>query len=131
MVGRLVEQQHVGPLHQRLRERDPLAHAARQGGDRRLGGQVQPIERFFHALLPVPAIERLDAALQRVQIALPAGVLIHQRAHGRQAFANGVEHRGLRRQRRLLWHPGHPQPLLHLQRAVVGPLDARKNLEQR
>ena len=76
VVGGLVEQQHVGPAHQRLRQRHALAHAARQRADARLGIEVQAVQRLVDALLPVPAVVRLDAALQRVEVAVAVGVVV-------------------------------------------------------
>jgi hypothetical protein len=56
VVGGLVEQQHVGAGHQRLRQRHTLFHAARQVFDRQVGREPQALQRLFDALLPVPAV---------------------------------------------------------------------------
>ena len=106
MVGRLVEQQHVGHGDQRLRERDALLHAARQLADEPRAVEMQPVERGVDALLPVPGVERLDARLQRVEV----GAFLMRLVGGAQparlgdALADDVEHARLGVEARLLRH---------------------------
>ena len=69
VVGRLVQQQHLGPADQRLSQGYPLACAAREGADHGLAVQVQAVQGFLDPLLPVPAVLRFDRILQRVQVA--------------------------------------------------------------
>ena len=68
VVGRLVEQQHVGGRHQRLRQGDALAGAAGERADAGVAVEVQAMQRFFDALLPVPGVEGFDLRLQRVEV---------------------------------------------------------------
>ena len=56
VVGGFVEQQHVGPAHQRLRQRDALAVAAGERADARVRVEVQAVQGLVDALLPVPAV---------------------------------------------------------------------------
>ena len=93
--------------------------------------QVQPVQGFVQPLLPGPAVLGFDAALQRVQVAFVARVLVDQFQHAGQAFANGVEHRRLGREHRLLRDVGDLQALLQLQDAVVHAFEAGEDLQQR
>ena len=68
MVGRLVKEQHIGLHHQGLCQSNALAHTARQAAHFGFRVQVQALQRFFYALLPVPGVLRLNARLQRIQI---------------------------------------------------------------
>ena len=65
VVGRLVEQQHVGLRQQQPAERDAAALAA---GDLRDVGvprrQAQRVGRDFELALEVPAVGRVDGGLQ-------------------------------------------------------------------
>jgi hypothetical protein len=67
LVG-FVQQQHVRPRDEGLRQRHALARAAGEVAHLRLRGQPQPLQRLVHALLPGPALQRLDARLQRIQV---------------------------------------------------------------
>ncbi|EWS54886.1 hypothetical protein X551_02314 [Methylibium sp. T29] len=133
MVGRLVEQQHVGRGDQRLRQRDALLRAARQRADLGVGRELQPLQRLGDALLPGPAVHRLDAGLDRVEIIVRIVrlVALAQRLHLGKADAHRVEHAGLGVEHRLLRHQREPQALLQLQRAVVGLLEPGDDLQQR
>ena len=94
MVGRLVEQQHVGHGDQRLRQRDALLRAARELADRARAVEVQLRQRRLDALLPVPGVERLDPRLQRVEVDA-LGVRLVALAHDARlgdALADRVEH---------------------------------------
>ena len=64
VVGRLVEEQHVGNGDEGARQRDALLRAARQLGDRARAVEVEVRQRRLDALLPVPGVERLDPRLQ-------------------------------------------------------------------
>ena len=68
VVGGLVQQQHIGPCHQGLRQCNALFGAARQVAYACLGLQVQALQGFFHALFPVPGVVGLDFGLQGVQV---------------------------------------------------------------
>jgi hypothetical protein len=59
VVGRLVQQQHIGPRHQRLGQRHAFLLAARQPVDHRVGRQLQALQGLGDALLPGPAVQRL------------------------------------------------------------------------
>jgi len=131
MVGRLVEQQHVGLLDQCLSQGHPLARPARQAGDQRIGIQVQALQGFFDALQPVPAVLGFDQRLQAIQVAFAAGVLVQHRHQRGQAFAHRLEY-GMRRiELRFLGHIGQAQILPVLQGAVVHLFHSTQNLQQR
>ena len=66
MVGRFVQQQHVGLAQQQPAERDPAPLAARQRGHRGLRRRAaQRIHRDRDLAVEVPRIGRLDLLLQR------------------------------------------------------------------
>lgn len=77
VVGRLIEQQHIGLGHQSLGQRHALFGTAGQGVDQGVGVQVQALQRLVDALLPVPTVQRLDLALHRVQIAMAQTILFN------------------------------------------------------
>ena len=133
MVGGLVEQQHVGPRRQGLRQRHALDGAAGQLAERGRAVQLQVVERLVHALLPGPAAERLQAGLHRVEVVAGRVALVAraQLLHLRQRFAHRVEHAGRRVERGLLRHVEAPQPLLHLQQPVVERFEPGEDLQQR
>ena len=68
VVGRLVQQQHIWPGHQRLGQRNPFARATGQRTDPIRGRQPQALQCFFHPLLPGPSLLRFDLRLQPIQI---------------------------------------------------------------
>ncbi len=129
MVGRLVQQQHIGLRHQRLRQRYAFFGTTRQGADNRLRVQVQSVQRFIHPLLPVPAVQRLDFALHRIQVTMPLAILFNQADHARQTCADSYKDSSIRIQLRLLRHVGNAGVVLHLQRAVVGLFHAAQYFE--
>ena len=133
MVGRLVEQQHVGHGDERLRQRDALLGAAGQLADRARAVEVQLRQRGLDALLPVPGVERLDARLQGIEIVARRMrlVALAQLARFGDALADRVEHRGAGREQRLLRHVADAQALRLLQQAVVELLEPGDDLEQR
>jgi len=115
VVGRLIQQQHVGAGHQGLRQGGPLAVATRQRGDARLGVEVQAVQGFRHPLLPAPATQCFDLALQGVQIAAAVGVVVNQLKHRPQPLAYRFKQGVLRVQCGFLRHIGDAQPLLYMQ----------------
>ena len=133
MVGGLVEQQHVGLGDQGLRQRHALAGAAGERADPGVGLQLQPLQRFGDALLPRPAVHRLDARLDGVEVVVRIVRLVAraQRLDFGQAEAHRIEHGGLDVEHRLLRHQRQAQALLELQRAVVGAFQPGDDLEQR
>ena len=132
MVGGLVEQQHVGHGHQGLGQGHALLHAARQLADLAAAVQVQLGQGGFHALLPVPGVQGLDAGLQGVQVDAVGMVFIglaHRTGLG-HALADGLEHGVAGLEHRLLWHVADAQALGHLQQAVVELLQPGHHLQQ-
>ena len=93
--------------------------------------QVQPLQGFVDALLPVPAVLRLDGALQRVEVAVAVAVLVDQRDHVGDAGARGLEDVAPGIQHRFLRHISDAQALLQLQDAVVGLFQAGQDFEER
>ncbi len=129
VVGRLVQQQHVGLRHQCLRQGHTFFGAARQRVDNGLGVQMQALQRLAHALLPVPAIQRLNLALHRVQVAMTQAIFFDQANHPRQADARRLEYGRLSVELWFLGDVGNPGATLHLQGAVIGLLHAAQNFE--
>ena len=131
VVGRLVEQQHVGAAHQGLAQRDAFLRPAGQGADHHVLVQVQALQGFLHALLPVPAVLGLDLPLQRVEVALAVGVLVDQCDDIRHPGERRLEDGGARIEHRFLGDVGDPKPLLQLQHPVIDLFEPRQDLEQR
>jgi len=133
VVGRLVEQQHIGLGDQRLRQRYALFGATRQRADEGVLVQVKPVQGFFNALLPVPAIERLDFGLQGIQVSMLVGcqVLLYYVFCSCQSCACSYKNSSMWVQARLLRNVGNAQVLLQLQGAVVRFFKSRQNFEQR
>ena len=133
VVGGLVQQQHVGVGGQRLGQGHALLGAARQRVHHRRGVQVQALQRLVHPAFPVPAVQRLDAGLDRVQVV--AGLMrLVAGAQGLgfgHALAHHLEHRGTGREVGLLRHIEAAHVLLRLQQAVVQLFQAGQHLEQR
>jgi len=93
---------------------------------------VQALQRRFHALFPLPAVQRFDLVLQRVQVTvLVLRIPIDQSAHVGQACTHHIEHGRMVVQCRFLFHIGPAHALLALYLAVVGFLPACQHLEQR
>ena len=136
VVGRLVEEEHVGAGHQGAGQGHALFHAAREAGDRQVGRQVQALQGLFDALLPVPAVAGLDLGHERfhlIGVALAMGdgfEALAQLADVAQAFADGALHRGAFAERGLLRHVGQLDALLHLHLAVVELVDADHDFQQ-
>jgi hypothetical protein len=131
VVGRLVQQQHVGPAHQRLRQRDALAVAAGQGADARLRVEMKAVQGLVDPLLPVPAVLGFDPPLEHVQVAAAVGVVVDQRNDLGQTGLDRREHRRFGVQVGLLLHESRVQALLPLHVAVVRPLEAGQDAQQR
>jgi hypothetical protein len=129
VVGRLVEQQHVGLGHQGLRQRHALFGTTGEGFDNRLRVQVQAVQGLGDPLLPVPAVQRLNFALHGVQIAMTLGIFINKRYNPRQSCADSYKNRSICVQLRFLRHVGDAGVVLNLQAAVVGLFHARQNFE--
>ena len=132
VVGRLVEQQDIGAGHQSLGQRHALAGAAGQAAYQSIRVQMQALQCFLYALLPVPGVISLDLCLQLVQIlALSASqVALANRNHSRNAVRRRLEDGVLRVQVGLLRHIGNADPVLHLELAVIGLCQAAQNFEQ-
>ena len=133
VVGRLVQQQHVGARDQRLRQRYALARAARQVADDGSTVQTQALQGFFHALFPGPAVQCLDAALQLVQRVRIGGlqIALAQFQHLGQTGTDGFEHGVLRVQHGLLRDIDNAHALLQLQVAIIGMLQPAQDAQQR
>ena len=68
MIGGLVEQQQIGLADQRAGKRHPLAVAARQMVDRRIGTQRQPRQHVVDAVGERPGAVAVQSLLQRRQL---------------------------------------------------------------
>ena len=132
VVGGLVEQEHIGPRHQRLRQRHALFLAARQTVDVQCRVEIQALHGFFHALLPGPAVQRFQLRLQRVQVFMRGMgfVAFTQRTGRGHTFSHRFKHRGARRKHGLLRHIHAAQTGGQLQDAVVGFFQPCQHFEQ-
>ena len=132
MVGRLVQQQHVRAGHQRLCQGHAFFGAARKVTHPRCRVEVQALQRFFNALLPVPSVIGLNLRLQRIQIQIfSAGqILVAHGNHMGQTVRRCVKNRRLGVQIRFLRHIGNASPLLHVPRTIVGLCQPAQDLEQ-
>ena len=102
MVGRLVEQQHVGLAEQQPAERDAAALAARQLLDVGIGRRAaQRVHGDLDLALQVPAVAGVDLLLQ---LALLGDQLVHVGV----GVGEGVRHLLETRQ-----HPGHVAGAVH------------------
>ena len=66
MVGGLIQQQNVRLRYQSLGQGHAFFGSAGECAHHSLGVQVQAVQGFAHALLPVPAVQRLNLALHSV-----------------------------------------------------------------
>ena len=133
VVGGFVQKHHVRLGDQRLRQRHAFFHAARQGADEAGGLQVQAVQGFVDALLPVPGVERFDDGLQGVQVyaRLVREVLLACGDGGCQTGADSLENSRGWVKHGLLCYVHRPQALLKLQRTVVRFFKAGEDFEQR
>ena len=84
VVGRLVEQQQVGLLEQKLAQRDAPALASREHAHGHIGiGALERVHRLGELAVDVPAVGRVDLVLELAH-------LLHERIEVRV----GVSHRG-------------------------------------
>ena len=86
---------------------------------------------FGDTLFPIPAILRLNGALQRVQITHAFAVLIDQRNDVCHAGTGSNKDCGVLIQQRLLRNICQAQVLLQLQGAIVGFFESGQDLQKR
>ena len=134
VVGGLVEQQHVGHGHQRLRQRDALLHAAGQAADvaRCRPGAAAPA--WCPRAAPSsrrPAPRCASAARRGRRRGHAPRSAARTRLGLGHAFADDVEHAVRRLEQRLLRHVADAQALRHLQQPVVELLQPGQHLQQR
>ncbi|MNR29183.1 hypothetical protein D3C85_1465550 [compost metagenome] len=93
---------------------------------------MQALQRFFHALLPVPGVVGLNLGLQGVEVfVLVAGqVAVAQRDHMCDAGGSGFKDRVLGKQLGLLRHIRDAYAGLDLHQAVIGLGESTENLQQ-
>ena len=140
MVGRLVEQQDVGPRKEQLRQRHAAPLAARQvlhAGMRRRA--VQRLQRLLHLRVEVPQILPVDDVLQPRHLVGRLVGIVHRQLviaveHGlllRHALHRIAEHVHIGVKLRLLRQIADLDALRRPGLAVELLLDARHDLEQR
>jgi hypothetical protein len=93
--------------------------------------QMQAMQGLLDALLPVPAVLRLNRALQGIEVALTVRVLFDQLDQSLEACAHRSEHGVVRVQQRFLGDKRQAHALLELDHSVVRFLHASQDLEQR
>ena len=122
MVGRLVEEQHLGLPDQRPCQQDPAPPPSGQRGNDCIGRQAEARQDQLDPLLETPAVALLERVLQLPQAGqrrVEAGrrdlerrvvVLGHQRREIAEPLGDDIEHRALGRQRHVLLEPGGACP---------------------
>ena len=139
MVGRLVEQQQVGPVHQRARQVEAHAPAAGEAGHRafqRVAGETQAVQQLRGARLGAVTVDGLEVLLGLE----PRRVMLDDVIFGRQDFFQlaqpdiAVQHelqRGLVGAGDLLFDIGDGLAALQRDLAAVGLELAANQAEQR
>ncbi len=143
MVGRFVEQQHVGCADQRAGQRHAFLHAARQGAQNAIPIEVEAVQRGLDPVAQAPGVGGVEPGLDHVH-ALHQGLVVAAAELRGQLFVFGqqsrqlahagrdrIEHRHLGCEFRLLFDIGDLQPLLHDQQAVVQLRQPGQNFQQR
>ncbi len=129
MVGRLVQQQHIGFAHQRLRQQHAPLHAAGQRGEVGVSGQFQLGQHLFDAPVQIPAVLCFDLMLhvaqrleigRRVQLVQQMVIARQQPAKIAQPFGHHIEHAAGGVLRYLLRHARHHDAVLDAHFAIVG-----------
>ena len=143
VVGRLVEQEHIGLRDQRAGQKGAASPAAGQRVNDRVGREVEPLEHELDPLLeppPVPFLERVLQPSELLERGLRSGcgdldrrVVIRGRqvAEVSKPLRHHVEDGTVGRQRHVLHQPRDPQPRLAPDASRIGQLIAADDLEQR
>ena len=143
VVGRFVEQQHVGLRDQGPREQDAPAPSARQRIDHRVGRERQPREHQLDPLLEAPAVALLEGVLQATQPRqgcrravlghLDRGMVVgrHEIGQVTQPLGDHVEDRAIGRERHILLEPRDADPGGLPDHAAVGLDLAGNDAQQR
>jgi hypothetical protein len=143
VVGRLVEDEHVGLGDQRPRQQHTAAPPAGERVDRHVARQSQAIEHHLDPLLDAPAIALVELVLEAaeaferrrrgVEGHVVRGMVVvgDQRAQRAEAFGDDVEHRLGRGERHVLLEAGHDDAGLAPHRSRVRRDGACDDLEQR
>ena len=116
VVGRLVEEQHLGRCDQRARQQHPAAPAARQAVHGSIGRQLQPRQHHLDPLFQPPAVALFQLVLQPSHLVQRRGAAVchlhrrvvvgrDQRAQPPQALGHHVEDTGWRIERDILIQP--------------------------
>ena len=137
VVGRFVQQQHIGAGHQRARQQHAALHAAGQAAEFGFAVEVELGQGFADALVQSPAVGGVDLGLhvaerfaiedfgvaEMVELGQPL-------AQFAQAIGHDVEHRAGSAMRHFLLQAGDTHALLHADFAVIGLVVAGQQLEQ-
>ncbi|KAG1605591.1 hypothetical protein G6F46_013641 [Rhizopus delemar] len=137
VVGRFVQQQHVGAGHQRTGQQHAALHAAGQAAELGVAVEVELGQGFADALVQSPAVGGVDLrlhvaecfAIEHLGVAevMELGQPLAQFA---QAVGDDVEHRTGGAVRHFLLQAGDAHALLHADFAVIGLVVAGQQLEQ-
>ena len=125
VVRRLVEQQHVGRTHQRLREQHAALHASRQRGEVGVGGKFQAFEHLRDAAIQVPPVLRLDLRLHGAEcveiVHFEEMVVVREQgAEIAETLCDDIEHAAVRILRHFLRELRDAHAALHAHLAVIG-----------
>ena len=136
MVGGFVEQQQVGPRHQRAREQHTALHAAGEAGEHDVTVELQAVEDFFDLAVEGPGVGgfhfRLDAREGvHVDVFGVRDVMVfgEQRARFAEAGGDDVEDGALRAGGDFLFQAGDAAAVFEAHLAVVGAQVAGQQLQ--
>ena len=122
MVGGLIQQQYIGLGDQGLRQSHTLFGAAGEVTNTGAGIQMQALQCFLYALLPVPSIHGFNLRLQCIQIDARRmrQILLTQCSHFCHAQRRSLKHGVFGVEVRFLCHVGNADARLQLQLPIIG-----------
>ena len=142
MVGGLVEQQHIGRVHERTRQQGLTGTTATGLLDARLGVEPQMLQRRLHAEMQLPRIGRIHLSMQAIEflqrlLGMIGGHAYRRRMVARQQCSrltqpgrHDVEHRTSERARHILFEARDGHATLPHHEAAVGEQRAVEHLHE-
>ena len=143
MIGRLVEEQHVGVGDEGSREQDAASPSARQRVDAGVGRQVEARQHQLDALFNPPSVSLFEVVLEAPELLEKGRRPLACEIDGRsvigrdemaqlaEALGHHVEDRTRRRERDVLVESGQTQARRRRHRTGIGWLLAADDPEQR
>ncbi len=139
VVGRLVEEEHVGPPEEHLREQDAQLEPARERLERALvvlGLDPEPLEDLARARLERPAVVEAQHLLElgralRVALVREALVVTERSVHDLVALHREVDDRRVVVEEAILPQDAEARAFLHADRALRRRLEPAHDAQQR